>query len=61
MAPTVTGTALCLARNKVDSAWMSGKPQCRRLENHIAEPVQTKTDTIGTPDPAPIFNRSTVQ
>lgn len=31
------------------------------LENHIAESVQTQTDTIGTPDPGSIFNRSTVQ
>ena len=31
------------------------------LENHITESVQTKTDTIGTLDPDPIFNRSTVQ
>jgi integrase len=31
------------------------------LENHIAESVRTQADTIGTPDPGSIFNRSTVQ
>jgi len=31
------------------------------LENHIAELVQTQTDTIGMPDPGSIAKRSTVQ